>query len=44
VYCRFRLIRGELDQTAYQAEIDLVRSTLETSAEPHWAEYLAQWA
>jgi hypothetical protein len=44
VYCRFRLIRGELDQTAYQAEVDLVRSTLQASPEPHWAEYLAAWA
>jgi hypothetical protein len=44
VYCRFRLIRGELDQIAYQAEVDLVRSTLQASAEPHWAEYLAAWS
>jgi len=44
VYCRFRLIRGELDQTDYQAEVDLVRSTLQASAEPHWAEYLAAWS
>jgi hypothetical protein len=38
------LIRGELDQIAYQAEVDLVRSTLQASAEPHWAEYLAAWS
>lgn len=43
VYCRFRLLRGELDQAAYQAEIDLVRSTLEASSQAHWAEYLAAW-
>jgi predicted PolB exonuclease-like 3'-5' exonuclease len=43
VYCRFRLLRGELDQSAYQAEIDLVRSTLEDSQAAHWAEYLAAW-
>ncbi len=43
VYCRFRLLRGELDQSAYQAEIDLVRHTLEASSAPHWAEYLNAW-
>lgn len=43
VYCRFRLLRGELDTKAYDAEIKLVRSTLEQSAEPHWTEYLAAW-
>ena len=43
VYCRFRLLRGELDTKAYDAEVELVRSTLEQSAEPHWTEYLAAW-
>lgn len=43
VYCRFRLLRGELDTSSYDAEIALVRSTLEQSTEPHWAEYLAAW-
>lgn len=43
VYCRFRLLRGELDTKAYDAEIALVRSTLEQSTEPHWSEYLAAW-
>ncbi len=43
VYCRFRLLRGELDQVGYQAEIDLVRSTLQASTAAHWAEYLAAW-
>lgn len=43
VYCRFRLLRGELDQVSYQAEIDLVRSTLQASTAAHWAEYLAAW-
>ena len=44
VYCRFRLIRGEIDQVTYQEEIDLVRGTLQASTEPHWAEYLAAWS
>ena len=43
VYCRFRLLRGELDQASYQAEIDLVRTTLQASTAPHWTEYLAAW-
>ena len=43
VYCRFRLLRGELDTKSYDAEIALVRSALEQSTEPHWAEYLAAW-
>lgn len=43
VYCRFRMMRGEIDESAYQAEIDLVRSTLQASPDAHWAEYLAAW-
>jgi len=43
VYCRFRLLRGELDKPAYQAEIDLVRDTLASSDAPHWLEYLEAW-
>lgn len=43
VYCRFRMLRGEIDALAYQAEIDLVRSTLAQSTQPHWQEYLQAW-
>ena len=43
VYCSFRLMRGELDRIAYDAEIALVRDTLAASDAPHWAEYLAAW-
>lgn len=43
VYCRFRFLRGELDAASYQAEIDLVRETLQASNAPHWQEYLATW-
>lgn len=43
VYCRFRFLRGELDATAYQAEVDLVRDTLAASDAAHWKEYLAAW-
>lgn len=43
VYCRFRFLRGELDQTAYEAEVNLVRETLSASDAPHWQEYMAVW-
>lgn len=43
VYCRFRLLRGELDAASYQAEVDLVRDTLSASDAPHWKEYMAAW-
>lgn len=43
VYCRFRFLRGELDQVSYDAEIALVRDTLAASDAPHWKEYLAAW-
>ena len=42
-YCRFRLLRGELDASSYDAEIALVRETLEKSEEPHWKQYLEAW-
>lgn len=43
VYCRFRLIKGEIDATAYEQEVQLVRDTLAASSAPHWVEYLAAW-
>ena len=43
MYCRFRLIKGELDVTAYEQEVQLVRDTLSASDATHWAEYLAAW-
>lgn len=43
VYCRYRLIKGELDFAAYQAEIDLVRQTLISINAPHWAEFIQAW-
>lgn len=43
MYCRFRLIKGELDEVAYQQEIDLVRQSLKQIDAPHWPEYLANW-
>jgi predicted PolB exonuclease-like 3'-5' exonuclease len=43
VNARFQLMRGALDDARYRAEIDLVRSTLGKSPEPHWKEFLANW-
>lgn len=43
VYCRWRLLRGELDRDAYEAEIALVRQTLEANPAGHWREYMAAW-
>ena len=43
VYCRFQLMRGEMTQAAYEAELSLIRSSLAAIGEPHWKEYLAAW-
>ena len=47
VYLRFQLMRGHLTNSAYEAEIKLVRETLAGYAldakRPHWTEFLAAW-
>jgi predicted PolB exonuclease-like 3'-5' exonuclease len=48
VFLRFKLMRGQLSQNAYDAEIELVRDTLigysqTNSGAPHWTEFLAAW-
>jgi predicted PolB exonuclease-like 3'-5' exonuclease len=43
VYCRYRLLAGELDHAAYDSEIALVRDTLHAIGAPHWKEFLAAW-
>jgi len=43
VYCRFQLMRGEMTQAAYDAEVSLIRSSLAAMEAPHWKEYLAAW-
>jgi len=37
-------MRGELDQQAYEAEVELVRSSLQSTEGAHWREYLSAWA
>lgn len=43
VYCRFQLMRGELTPAGYEAELELVRTTLSTMDSKHWREYLSAW-
>jgi hypothetical protein len=43
VYCRFRRMRGELDEAAYRAELQLVRTTLQSLPAPHWNAFLSAW-
>jgi predicted PolB exonuclease-like 3'-5' exonuclease len=43
VYCRFRMMRGMLSRSQYDAEVALVRETLQALNLPHWQEYLAAW-
>ena len=43
VYLRFQLMRGMLTPDQHRAQCELVRSTLDKSAEPQWKEFLARW-
>ena len=43
VSLRFRLLRGELSRTEYDAEVAFVRGELEKIGKPHWREFLAAW-
>lgn len=43
VYCRFQLMRGEMTQQAYEAELALVSDTLKAIDASHWREYLNAW-
>jgi len=43
VYLRFELMRGHLTETAYQRELDLLRSTLGADARAHIVEFLGHW-
>lgn len=43
VYLRFQLMRGQLNQAAYEREITLVRVTLNADPAPHWQEFMAAW-
>jgi len=43
VYCRYQLMRGQLTRDAYDAEIELVQSSLAKLDGQHWRDYLALW-
>lgn len=43
VYCRYQLLRGRFTRDAYDAEIALVRTSLQTLDAPHWRDYLSLW-
>jgi len=43
VAVRFRLLRGELSRSEYDAEMSFVRNELEKIGKPHWQEFLAAW-
>ena len=44
VYCRYQLMRGLFTRDTYDAEIALVRASLQKLEARHWQEYLALWA
>ena len=43
VYLRFELIRGHLTPEAYEAELKLLRDTLEQEGKAHFREFLENW-
>ncbi len=43
VYLGFQRMRGQIDTSAYEAELKVVRDALERIDAPHWHEFLAAW-
>ncbi len=43
VFLRFQLMRGEIDATGYQAELDLLRDHLRQEGHPHFTAFLEAW-
>lgn len=43
LYCRWRLLKGELSAAAYATELQLVRETLQDLPGPHWLAFLDAW-
>jgi len=43
VYCRFQMMRGVLDESAYAAEIHVVRETLQSLTGAQWRRFLDAW-
>jgi hypothetical protein len=43
LYLRFQMMRCAYTPERYRSECELLRSTLEKRAEPHWREFLSLW-
>jgi predicted PolB exonuclease-like 3'-5' exonuclease len=43
IYLRFQLLRGQIDPSGLESEIERVRAMLRSSGEPHHAEFLRAW-
>jgi hypothetical protein len=43
VYLHFQRLRGHLDERQLAAELELARTTIAATGEPHWQEYLEAW-
>lgn len=43
IYLRFQLVRGILDETRYNAELEQLRAKLEQAESPHFDKFLAAW-
>ncbi len=43
VYLRFQRMRGHLDATAWELEVQVVRDALGKLDAPHWKQFLAAW-
>jgi predicted PolB exonuclease-like 3'-5' exonuclease len=44
IYLRFELMRGSLNEDAYNIECELVRSCLSRENKPHFKAFLRAWA
>lgn len=43
VFLRFQAMRGALTSEQHRTQCELVRTTLERSAEAHWQEFISRW-
>ncbi len=43
IYLRFQLVRGILDETRYNAELEQLKAKLEQAESPHFDKFLAAW-
>lgn len=43
VFLRFQMMRGEIDATGYQTELDLLREYLRQEGHPHFLAFLEAW-